>query len=702
MIQFFVTVLTACMTLYAAFGGDSSFGPSPSRVPSGVTSTVTLTAMPYARTVTCSDYTVTGTFTGAAPTTWTASPSGDSGACVDTGGGTFSCVVNVDPNAAGEGVETITIGDKTVTIGFYVDGEHSCFLSQSIDNLYNSSFSDLDPVDTWANLGSSALDVTQGTGSAQPTFRTSIVGGNPVVRCDGGDLLGASTAANWSFLSDGTDFTVEDVRNQTTANPANYQMIVGTQATCGAGIGLCEYYDDRTTDNDRAGALIGGGGTILTLESANDATPQQRFSLVQNVLDDDGGAGVDLSQFCNGSACGTAARSGAFTSPPARPLTVCGEFTGSADFTGDLFRVLIYQSALTTTQRGINEAVDEWALGGSLPVTPLAINALPYSRTTASGSYTLTGTAKASGAVSWSASPSGASGSCSGTSSWSCVVSITPDAVGEGVETITVSQVGGDSQQVTLGFYVPGHTVLHAQNANGLYNSGLSSGNTIATWENVGTSALDLTQSTAGARPTFTTNVVGGQPILRFDGSDEMVAATAADWVFAADGTGSTLEIVYRQTATNPNNFQVLMSTQGGSCGGANGLCAYYEDRAVVPANERNDVNVFNGGTIGYLTGTNDTVPEDRFVLNQITLENIVGDDLVQVTSGSANGAVAITGTYPTTSTAAFRVGGNSAAFLTGDIWRVHVYDDVLTSTQRAINEAVDEWALGASFPVTP
>ena len=37
--------------------------------------------------------------------------------------------------------------------------------------------------------------------------------------------------------------------------------------------------------------------------------------------------------------------------------------------TGSVFRVMIYQSALSSTQRGINKAVDEWALGGTLPAS---------------------------------------------------------------------------------------------------------------------------------------------------------------------------------------------------------------------------------------------------------------------------------------------------------------------------------------------
>jgi hypothetical protein len=342
---------------------------------SGGGDTVTIDAMPYERTVTCGSYTVTGDYTGALPS-WTASPSGASGSCSDTGGGGFSCVVDVDPDAVGEGVETITIGTETVTIGFYVDGEHSCFLSQSVNGSYNSGLSDLDAVATWENLGSSALDVTQGTGSAQPTFRTSIVGGNPVVRCDGGDRVAAATASDWTFLHNGTDWTFEHLTNPSLANPNAYYIVAATTNTAtGTSTGLTVWGDDRaaTPANQKANVLVAnaGGSAPISFASADNAWPAQVFSLISGTLDDDGGAGVDFTETCNGSACGTATKGPAYAAgSPNSALVICALPGGTQGLTGDLFRILIYQSALTATQRGINKAVDEWALGGTLPVTP--------------------------------------------------------------------------------------------------------------------------------------------------------------------------------------------------------------------------------------------------------------------------------------------------------------------------------------------
>lgn len=348
-------------------GGEDGF----LKVTAAAADTVTLDAMPYERTVTCSDYTVTGTFTGTAPTTWTASPSGDSGACSDTGGGTFSCVVDVAPDASGEGVETITIGDQTVTIGFYVDGEHSCFLSQSVDGAYNSTLSDLDAVATWVNGGSSALDVTQATGTAQPTFRTSIVGGQPAVRCDGGDRMAASTASDWNFMMTAADKTVEHVVNPTLANPAQNSMLTAIGTSVSTVNQWWIAHGDLTT-NERyiARTLNAAGANVLALDGTANQWPVQKFSLASTVYDDNGGAGDDAFAFVNGATGPTAAAAAAYGTTAATALNLCAFSNGANFFTGDLFRVLIYQSALTATQRGINKAVDEWALGGTLPVTP--------------------------------------------------------------------------------------------------------------------------------------------------------------------------------------------------------------------------------------------------------------------------------------------------------------------------------------------
>jgi len=232
-------------------------------------------------------------------------------------------------------------------------------------------------VATWENLGSSALDVTQGTAGAQPTFRTSIVGDNPVVRCDGGDrVAGGLTPANWLFLSDGSDWTGDAVAATSSANPnALYAIYSTTNLLASAGNrGSALFGDDRSSvpANERVRATVStGSALIIDATSADAAWPTSVFSLVSAQLDDDGGAGNDLTIYVNNSSVATFASSGAYSaSNPIGVLNLCAAPGGASPLSGDLFRVVIYQSALTATQRGINKAVDEWALGGTLPVTP--------------------------------------------------------------------------------------------------------------------------------------------------------------------------------------------------------------------------------------------------------------------------------------------------------------------------------------------
>jgi hypothetical protein len=345
----------------AIMGGEAGFlRPSGPPIPA-----VVIDAMPYTRTVTCSDYTLTGSAPGAGAVSWSASPSGDSGVC--TGTTSWTCVVNVDPDASGEGVETITVAQSgaasdTETIGFYVDGEHSCFLSQSINGTYNSGIADLDAVATWENLGSSALDVTQGTAGAQPTFRTGIVNGSPVVRCDGGDLVVAATAADWTFLHDGTGMTASAVMSVTST--AIIQAYAGTSNSAVIGMGL-------RVDASGAHRLYVHNGASLIINAASSTGVILSGAFYGMVTTYDELDTPDQTQYVNGTSVSSTNQTGAPSgSNPANPLTICQRGGGGQPVTGDVFRVLIYESALDATQRGINQAVDEWALGGTLPVTP--------------------------------------------------------------------------------------------------------------------------------------------------------------------------------------------------------------------------------------------------------------------------------------------------------------------------------------------
>jgi hypothetical protein len=344
-------------------GGDRGMR---ARVAAGPSGSVTINALPYERTVTCTGtYALTGTFTGAVPS-WSASPSGESGSCSDSGGGNYSCSVTVSPDAAGEGVEMITVttgsASATATIGFYVSGAHSCFLAQSINGSYNAGMVDLDAVTTWINLGTSALNVTQATASRKPTYRTSIVGGQPVVRCDGDDRVAASTASDWVFLHDGSGSSSEALALFT--NTANNTIA----ATYSSGSNAGFVFRSVSTAAMNVNVRTPSGSTINSTSANNVFSVNTYNQFAMTLASSDN---PDMTQYLNGTSISSADASIGFSSSsPQAPLVICSNPAGTNSMIGDIFRVFVYQSVLSSTQRAINQAVDEWALGGTLPVTP--------------------------------------------------------------------------------------------------------------------------------------------------------------------------------------------------------------------------------------------------------------------------------------------------------------------------------------------
>jgi len=336
------------------------------RPPSGGPA-LTIAAMPYTRTVTCGSYTLTGTASGAGAVSWSASPSGASGAC--TGTTSWSCVVAVAPDATGEGVETITVAQSgatsgTVDIGFPVTADlSSCFDSHNVDGSYNSTLANADPVATWSDEGPAAKDLAQGVGTAQPSFRTSVVGGSPVVRCDGGDAVGGSTAADWTYLHASGGSTVDAVVSMTNTG-------LNTIAATSTGSGTNRGMGWRTNTTAAANYYMSDGTSLrINATSSNNVFTANTFNghlVTLRLLDT-----PDMTSYINGTSVVTGNAAAFTASDPANALHLCARGDGTASFmTGDVVVVRTYTRVLTSTERDINKAVDEWRLGATFPVTP--------------------------------------------------------------------------------------------------------------------------------------------------------------------------------------------------------------------------------------------------------------------------------------------------------------------------------------------
>jgi hypothetical protein len=86
----------------------------------------------------------------------------------------------------------------------------------------------------------------------------------------------------------------------------------------------------------------------------------------------------------------------------------------------------------------------------------------------------------------------------------------------------------------------------------------LSDGDPVSTWADSSGNGNDATQGTAGLRPLYKTNIVGGKPVVRFDGTDDYLALTGLNL------TDFTAFVVYQTSGNNVllgnagTNFQIF------------------------------------------------------------------------------------------------------------------------------------------------
>ena len=100
------------------------------------------------------------------------------------------------------------------------------------------------------------------------------------------------------------------------------------------------------------------------------------------------------------------------------------------------------------------------------------------------------------------------------------------------------------------------------------YISGLSNGNEVSTWPDRSGNSRDVTQATSANRPTYQNAVQGGQPVVRFDGSNDRLAsasfatASSASAVMVAKSDGWRAGSNYRPIAGHGYDA-VSNSTEG-------------------------------------------------------------------------------------------------------------------------------------------
>lgn len=195
----------------------------------------------------------------------------------------------------------------------------------------------------------------------------------------------------------------------------------------------------------------------------------------------------------------------------------------------------------------------------------------------------------------------------------------------------------------------------------------LSDNDPVSSWADQSGNGNNVAQGTGGFQPLYKTNIQNGLPIVRFDGTDDVLAGTF--------------------TITYGSIFTVANFNSGGNFPSYNGLI-------VTQAGANDSEDYFNGDGSGttnlYATGA---TPFGNTTIWVNGVQTINFSPLATIKC--------LSGTDPTpASKTSLNVGNNPGAagrFWNGDVAEVIVYDTALSTTDRQRVEAYlsSKWALG-------
>lgn len=135
------------------------------------------------------------------------------------------------------------------------------------------SLSNNDPVSSWTDFSGNSNSPTQGTGAAQPTFKTNILNGLAIVRFDGGDYLTKAWTLgppSTAFIVVKSAFDATDCLDGGSLNQSVFQRASSTSALAFDGAALFATVGNWSNFNyycivwNGASSLIGVNGTETT------------------------------------------------------------------------------------------------------------------------------------------------------------------------------------------------------------------------------------------------------------------------------------------------------------------------------------------------------------------------------------------------------------------------------------------------------
>lgn len=165
---------------------------------------------------------------------------------------------------------------------------------------------------------------------------------------------------------------------------------------------------------------------------------------------------------------------------------------------------------------------------------------------------------------------------------------------------------------------------LEATSKKSFNNRTPGKGERISTWYDINPQLNikhSATQLTVSAQPTYVEDAIRGLPAIRFDGvNDSLISGKISDWKFFQQAKDHTYFIVFKTFSSNPNNFQLPLSTSLADLISGRGMDFVIEDRASQGRNQQVWGTVSSSGTAVYeVTTPNDGVNLTRANMAGVT-----------------------------------------------------------------------------------
>lgn len=247
--------------------------------------------------------------------------------------------------------------------------------------------------------------------------------------------------------------------------------------------------------------------------------------------------------------------------------------------------------------------------------------------------------------------------------------------------------------------------------------SNVTSGTGIARAEDKSGNGRHFTQSTAGSRPTYTSNRQNGLGAAVYDGGDWLTSSSAASvWKLLHSTTTTVFVVVKSGTTANPIAIYAWYGTDAGSSANT-GASAFYDDRATITGQTDSFLGRVGRGVVNTLAVSSvnlGAVPQNvntdfRSILTPNTFQfcairmapgaATAADRLkIAVNGGTLVGNQAETSALSTsdpTFTLQLGSSGNGGSLLTGDYSEFLVFDSQLSTTNQQLVEGYLAWKWG-------